>query len=51
MIQKYNVTIKEVNKELPIHTSISTDEDLSYIRDFFGLEEDDVEWYTIDKER
>lgn len=48
---KYNITIQEVDKEFPIHTSITTDKDLDFIRDFFGLEEPDVDWYTIDKEQ
>ena len=51
MTHTYNVTIKEIGRELPINTSITTDRDLDFVRDFFGLEEPDVEWYTIDKQQ
>lgn len=47
---KYNVTIKEIDNDHVLHTSITTDEDLDYVRSFFGLEDADVEWYTIEKE-
>lgn len=46
----YKVTIKEINRELPVHTSITTTEDIGYVRSFFGCEENDVEWYTIEKD-
>jgi hypothetical protein len=46
----YKVTIKEVNNNHVLHTSITTDQDLDYVRNHFGLEEPDVEWYIIDKE-
>jgi hypothetical protein len=46
----YKVTIKEVNNDHVLHTSITTDQDLDYVRSFFGLEEHDVDWYTIEKE-
>lgn len=46
----YRVTIKEINRELPVHMSITTTEDIDYVRSFFGCEENDVEWYTIEKD-
>lgn len=46
----YKVTIKEVNNNHALHTSITTDQDLDYVRSHFGLEDADVEWYTIEKE-
>jgi hypothetical protein len=46
----YRVTIKEIDNEHPIHTSITTSEDIGWVRSFFGCEENDVEWYTIEKE-
>lgn len=46
----YKVTIKEVDSDYPLNTSITTDQDLDYVRDFFGLMDTDVEWYTIKKE-
>lgn len=46
----YRVTIKEIDNEQPVHTSITTPEDIDYVRSFFGCEGDDVEWYTIEKE-
>ena len=49
-MKTYNVTIKEVNNPYPLHTSITTDEDFGYVKEFFGLESGDVEWYTIQKQ-
>lgn len=46
----YKVTIKEVGSDYPLNTTITTDQGLDYVRSFFGLEDTDVEWYTIDKE-
>lgn len=46
----YIVTIKEVCSEHPLCTFITTDQDLDYVRSFFGLLDPDVEWYTIKKE-
>lgn len=46
----YKVTIKEVDSDYPLNTSITTDQGLDYVRSFFGLEDTDVEWYTIEKE-
>lgn len=46
----YKVTIKEVNNDHVLHTSITTDQYLDYVRRHFGLEEPDVEWYTIEKQ-
>ena len=41
--RKWKVTIKEVGRELPIHTKRNGYYDLDDIRDYFGLEEPDVE--------
>lgn len=46
----YQVTIKEIDNDHVLHTSITTDQDLDYVRSFFGLEDADVEWYTIKKD-
>ena len=46
----YKVTIKEANNNHVLHTSITTDQDVDYVCNFFGLENTDVEWYTIEKE-
>ena len=46
----YKVTIKEVMSDHPIQTSITTDKDLDYVREFFGLKNYDVEWYTIEND-
>ena len=48
-MKHYNVRIKEVDNPSIIHTSISTEGDMAYVRTHFGLEDPDVEWYTIDK--
>ena len=49
-METYKVTIKEANNDHVLHTSITTDQDLDYVCSHFGLEEPDVEWYTIEKE-
>lgn len=46
----WNVTIKEVNRPTPITTHYVGDVDYNFVRDFFGCEEPDVEWYSIKKE-
>lgn len=46
----WNVTIKEVNRPTPITTCYVGDVDYNFVRDFFGCEEPDVEWYSIKKE-
>lgn len=46
----YKVIIKETDNEYTLHTSITTNGDLAYVRNHFGLENNDVEWYTIEKE-
>lgn len=43
----YIVTIKEIDNAVPLTTSITTDKDLDYVREFFGCEDSDVEWCTI----
>lgn len=47
----YKVTIKEVMSDHLVYTSITTDKDLNYVCEFFGLKEPDVEWCTIEKEQ
>lgn len=46
----YKVAIKETDNNHVLHTSITTDQGLDYVRSFFGLEDTDVEWYTIEKD-
>ena len=47
--RKWKVTIKEVARELPIHTEMHGPYDLDDVREHFGLEENDVEWYNIEE--
>lgn len=49
--RKWKVTIKEVGKEAPIHTEIHGRYDLADVREHFGLEEPDVEWYNIEEKK
>lgn len=49
--REWEITIKEVGRELPIHTKRNGYYDLDDIRDYFGLEEPDVEWYTINEKK
>lgn len=46
----YKVVIKEVGNKYPLHRTITTNGDLDYVKNHFGLEESDIEWYTIEKE-
>lgn len=46
--RKWKVTIKEVAMELPIHTEYHGHYDLNDVREHFGLEDPDVEWYKIE---
>ena len=44
----YKVTIKEIGRDS--ETKVLTgDYDLDYVRNWFGLNEPNVEWYTIEK--
>lgn len=47
--RKWKVTIKEVGRELPIHTEMHGLYDLDDVREHFGLTEPDVEWYNIEE--
>lgn len=47
----YKVTIKEVGYDYIQHRTITTAGDLDYVRNHFGLEDADIEWYTIEKEK
>ncbi len=50
MMHKYEITIKEKNNDSVLHTSYSgremTEQELI---DFFGLNDDDVEWWKIEE--
>lgn len=46
----YKVTIKEIDSEYIQHRTITTNGDLAYVKNHFGLEDADVEWYTIEKQ-
>ncbi len=48
MSKHYEITTKEVGRERLIKTSYIGDRDRKYIIDFFGLNQPDVEWYTIE---
>lgn len=45
------VTIKEKMMDRPIETTYTGDEDYQYIKQFFGCEEPDVEWYNIEEKK
>ena len=46
----YRITIKEVGKETPTVTYYDGEINERGLIAFFGLEEPDVEWYTIEEE-
>lgn len=45
----WKVTIKEVGKEKAITTEIHGCYDEKYVVDFYGLTNDDVEWYKLEE--
>ena len=49
-MKHYKVIIKETGNPYTLHTSITTEGDLDYVRNYFGLEDADVEWYAIEKQ-
>lgn len=44
-MKKYRITVKEVGHVGPIDTTYSGDKDEKGLIEFFGLENEDVEWY------
>ena len=49
-MKKWNVTIKEFGNPHPISTCYYGDVNYLFVRDFFGCQEPDVEWYEIKEE-
>lgn len=47
-MKHWTVTTKEVGNPKPVVTRLDGDYELEDVRDFLGLEEPDVEWYTIE---
>ncbi len=43
----FNVIIKEKDNPNLLHPSYTGDVDIMFIKEFFGLNEPDVEWYNI----
>lgn len=48
MKKHYRITTKEVGRESPVITDFHGDVDRDYLIGFFGLKEDDVEWFRIE---
>ena len=49
-MKKWKVTIKEVMCEKPITTYYHGDVDYKFVKEFFGCDQPDVEWYKIEEE-
>ena len=49
-MKKWKVTIKEVMCEKPIVTHYVGDLDYTGVKEFYGCDQPDVEWYTIEEE-
>ena len=49
-MKKWKVTIKEVMCEKPIVTHYVGDLDYAGVKKFYGCDQPDVEWYTIEEE-
>lgn len=50
-MSRWKVSVKEVGNPMVLHPMAVGDYDLSDIRSLFGLEEDDVEWFTIERQK
>ena len=50
-MKTWKVTIKEKMMDRPIETTYTDDVDYQYVKQFFGCEEPDVEWYNIELEK
>lgn len=48
-MKKYEVTMKEVGSDHPITSFFCGDVSEHYLIDHYGLNEKDIEWYTIKK--
>lgn len=48
-MRKWKVTIKEKLMDQPISTTYTGDVDYNFVKDFFGCEGADVEWYKIEE--
>jgi hypothetical protein len=48
-MKTWKVTIKEVGREKPIETYHSGNRTYSEVKEFFGCNESDVEWYKIEE--
>lgn len=48
-MKHYEITIKEVGRPNPLKTSLSGNKTRQQVIEWFGLENPDVEWYTIEE--
>ena len=48
-MRHWKITVKKVAEPLPVVTEVEGDMELEDIRRDFGLEANDVEWYTIEE--
>ena len=48
-MKTWKVTIKERMMDRPIETTYTGAVDYQYVKQFFGCEEPDVEWYKIEE--
>lgn len=49
MKKHYRIMTKEVGRESPVITDFHGDVGRDYLIEFFGLKEDDVEWFRIEE--
>ena len=49
-MKKWKVTIKEVMCEKPIVSYYVGDVDYNFVKEWFGCDQPDVEWYKIEEE-
>lgn len=47
-MRHWKITVKKVTEPLPVVTEVNADS-LDEVRQDFGLEEKDVEWFTIEE--
>ena len=49
-MRKWKITIKEVNNPNPVVSHYYGNVGYEFLQEWYGCEEPDVEWYTIEQE-
>ena len=49
-MKNWKVTIKEYDRSRPLVRRYHGEVDYNFVRDWFGCDDDDVEWFEIEEE-